>query len=128
MARDAANENLYKELTENGPKMIHRLAKTRQRRSKDIDRLSFVKDRNGNILSEDSEVKERWRNYFNTLLNTENTGEELATVSSTEGPIQDLETTEVEYQLERMKNNKYTGPDELPINLINLLRERGTTG
>ena len=113
MARDAANESLYKELAENGPKMIHRLAKPRQRRSKDIDRLSFVKDENGNILSEDREVKERWRNYFNTLLNTENTREELATVSSS--PIQDLETTEVEYQLERMKNNKSIGPDELPI-------------
>ena len=83
--------------------MIHRLAKTRQRRSKDIDRLSFVKDGDGNILNDDSEVKERWKNYFNTLLNTENNREEFATVPPTEGPVQDLEPTEVEYQLERMK-------------------------
>ena len=46
-------------------------------------------------------------------------------VPPTQGPVQDLEPTEVEYQLERMKNNKSTGPDELPIHLIKLLKERG---
>ena len=84
-----------------------------------------MKDGDGNILSDDNQVKERWKNYFNTLLNTENNREELATVPPTEGPVQDLEPTEVEYQLERMKNNKSTGPDELPIDLIKLLKERG---
>lgn len=44
MACDAAYENLYKEVDENDPKVIHRLAKPTQRRSKDIDRIPFVKD------------------------------------------------------------------------------------
>ena len=64
----AAYESLYRDLADNGPKMSHHLAKTRQRRSKDIDRLSFVKDGDRNILSDDSRVKEKWKNYFNTLL------------------------------------------------------------
>ena len=43
IARDAAYENLYKELADNGQKMIHSLAKTRQRRSKDIDRQALFR-------------------------------------------------------------------------------------
>ena len=40
IAKQAASENLYDELNKNGPKIIHRLAKTRHRRSKDIDKLT----------------------------------------------------------------------------------------
>lgn len=77
-------------------------------------------------MSEENHVKERWRNYFNTLLNTENFREELTPATPTEGPIHEIEVSEVEQQLEKMKNNKSTGPDELPIDLIKLLKDSGT--
>ena len=125
IAREAAYENLYKELYDNGPQKIYRLAKTRQRRSKDIDRLPFVREGNGEILSEEEEVKQRWRNYFDSLLNTENLREELPEIEPTQGPIAEISSSEVKQQLERMKNNKATGPDELPIDLVKLLKENG---
>ena len=78
VAKEAASENLYDKIEMNGPKIIHRLAKTRHRRSKDIDRIPFVKDIDGKILCEDEQIKKRWENYFNGLLNNENIREELS--------------------------------------------------
>jgi exonuclease III len=126
-ARDEAYENLYKELDDNGPQKIYRLAKTRQRRSKDIDILPFVRNEDGKILSNEEDVKRRWRNYFDNLLNTENPRDELAEAEQIQGPIEEISTSEVEHQLERMKNNKATGPDELPIDLVKLLKDNGIT-
>ena len=41
-----AAENLYQELESNGPKIIHRLAKTRHRRCKDMQWYGHVQRRN----------------------------------------------------------------------------------
>ena len=76
-----------------------------------------MREGNGEILSEEEEVKQRWRNYFDSLLNTENLREELPEIEPTQGPIAEISSSEVKQQLERMKNNKATGPDELPIDL-----------
>ena len=125
VAREHASENLYKELEENGPQIIHRLAKTRSRRSKDIDRMPFVRNQEGNILCDGEEIKNRWRGYFDTLLNTENRRENLDEIATVQGPIEEITTTEVKKQLERMKANKATGPDEIPIELVKKLKDRG---
>ncbi|KAL7668934.1 hypothetical protein ACOME3_009615, partial [Neoechinorhynchus agilis] len=38
--------------------------------SKDITKVKKIKDKDGNILSEEKEVKERWIEYFDRLLDS----------------------------------------------------------
>jgi len=59
-AKEKAYEQLYKDLEKNGEKSLYKLAKTRKRRYLDLDRMKFVKDSKGKILSEGEEIKERW--------------------------------------------------------------------
>jgi len=75
--KEKAYEQLNKDLEENGAKSLYKLAKTRKRRSLDLDRMKFVKDSKGKIVSEGKEIKIRWRQYFSLLLNTKNKRKEL---------------------------------------------------
>jgi len=52
-AKKKGYEDLYKNLEENGPKKIYRLARTRHRKSKDIDRIVFIKNEHVKIRSEE---------------------------------------------------------------------------
>jgi hypothetical protein len=64
VGKEKAYEEVYKDLEENGAKNLYKLAKTRKRRSLDIDRMKFVRDGDGLILSEDGDIKRRWQEYF----------------------------------------------------------------
>ena len=44
-----------------------------------------------------------------------------------QGPIPRINEEEVNIQIGKMKPNKATGPDQLPIGIIKLLKERGNT-
>jgi len=61
---------IYRDLEENGPTRIYRLARTRKRRSKDIDRIVLIKDVQGKIRSEEKDIKEIWKDYLKKLLYT----------------------------------------------------------
>ena len=74
IAKDAAYEDLYTKLdSREGIKMVYKLAKTRDRRSKDISDMPFINSLEGQILTVGSDIKLRWLTYFEGLLNTENT-------------------------------------------------------
>lgn len=126
IAKEKGYEDLYKDLEENGPKRIYKLARTRQRRAKDIDRIVFIKDEQGKIMSEDKDIKERWKEYFNRLLNTKNRTPEIGDTGVVQGPVEDISEEEVTKQIERMKLNKAKGPDELPVEMIKKLKDTGT--
>lgn len=126
-AKEAAYEKLYTELEDDGPSKIYKLAKTRQRRSKDIDHLKFVKDEDGKIFGEDDAIKERWRGYFKTLLNTQNCRDTLPTASPIQGPIEDITEEEVRVQLDKMASNKARGPDDIPIEVVKMMKDAGVS-
>ena len=44
-----------------------------------------------------------------------------------QGPVPKINEEEVNIQIGKMKPNKATGPDQLPIDIIKLLKERGNT-
>lgn len=125
IAKEGGYEELYRDLEKNGPKRIYKLAKTRTRRAQDIDRLVFVKDSQDKVLTEDVDIRKRWRQYFEVLLNTKNNRKELEEVAKTEGPIPEVSIDEVKQQLNKMANNKATGPDKLPIEVFKLLEHAG---
>ena len=71
------------------------------------------------------EVIERWREYFNNLLNVENAREQLGEVPAVEGPDQEISRKHVKKALESMKKGNAAGCSSLPIDLIKHLGESG---
>ena len=67
--------------------------------------MSFVKDENGEILSEDDVIKKIWKEYFDRLLNTQRRRKVLERVNKIEGPIEIVREEEVKQQLQSMKND-----------------------
>ena len=77
-AKIDAYEGLYEKLdSRQGIKMIYKLAKTRHRRSLDMTDGIYILDKNKVILTNSDDINNRWQQYFNHLLNVENTRETL---------------------------------------------------
>ena len=77
-----ANESAYKDLYDmldsiEGQNIIYKLSKTRERRTRYLTDIAYIKDSNGTILTDEDEIKSRWKYSFETLLNVENEREEL---------------------------------------------------
>ena len=81
--------------TREGAKIIYKLAKSRDRRSRDISDIAYVKDEHGTILTESGKIKERWKQNFDKLFNAENPREQLDELPSTEGPVEWFSLDEV---------------------------------
>jgi len=72
VAKSMAYDRLYRRLeTKEGEKDVFKLARARERRTRDLDVMRCVKDEDGKVLFEDAEIKERWQRYFSNLLNGE---------------------------------------------------------
>ena len=70
-----------------------------------------MKDGSGVVLRDEERVRERWKEYFENLLNEEYPREQHQNGT----PNQGLTRAEVESALKKMKNNKATGTDEIPV-------------
>ena len=72
-ARNRAYEELYEKLeTKQGENEVFQLAKQRNRQIKDVQQVRVIKSKTGEILMEEEKVKQRWKEYFDNLLNHEN--------------------------------------------------------
>ena len=73
-ARSRAFEGFYQVLeTKNEEQQICKIVKRREKRIRDLDQVKCIKDKEGNILVADGDIKERWRKYFYLLFNEEQT-------------------------------------------------------
>ena len=106
--------------TEEGERMIYKVAKQRARSRGDIGEVNVIKDQTGDMLTDEVKINERWREYFSNLLNVENAREQLV-----EGPVHEISREEVKNAIERMKKGKAPGCSGLPIDLIKHLGESG---
>ena len=103
MAKEEAYEELYTKLdTREGAKIIYKLAKSRDRRSRDISDIAYVKDEHGAILTESGKIKQRWKYFFDKLFNAENPREQLDELPTTEGPVECFSLEEVKKQMAKM--------------------------
>src|ERR1700733_6998372 len=114
-AKSISVQHLYEELsTKEGEAKIYKIAKTRQRNRMDKQAVNMIKDKNGKILTDEEAIKDRWKLYFDELLNMENARDTLNLLkeeNTTEGPEHEITRKEIEQALGQMRNNK--APDHL---------------
>lgn len=96
----------------NGQRKMFRLAKQMKADQKDVMGTNFIKDSDGAIKVVESEVVDRWKDYFTVLLNVESDCS-LEDMPPVLGPIENITIEEVQQALLLAKNNKSPGPSEL---------------
>ena len=102
-------------------KLLYSMAKNYRGKNKEITRT--IKKDNGTLLTEPKEVAERWKEYFNDLLNVEGI---MDTTTENENtiPLHDrneevlITEDEVAQAIKRMSTGKAAGEDGLPMELI----------
>ena len=125
IAKDAAYEDLYTQLdSREGIKMVYKLAKTGDRRTKDISDMPFINSLESQIITVGSDIMLRWLTYFEGFLNTENTRKQITSGLATDGPIDLFNENEVFEQLGKMGLDTATGPDDLPIEAVKILAKQ----
>ena len=129
VAKVKAYHKLYEDLdTTEGTKKVLRIAKQKEKSSKDIYQTRQIKSEDGDMLVKDEEITKRWQTYFTRLMNEENPREVREEVQ--EDNLDEMEAItedEVRSALKKMKNGKVVGPDNLPIEFWKCLGEEGTT-
>ncbi|GJM95223.1 hypothetical protein PR202_ga11933 [Eleusine coracana subsp. coracana] len=105
--------------TKEGEKDIYRMARIRERKTRDINQIKCIKDGVDRLLVRDEEIKDRWREYFDKLFNGEEEGPILELDDSFDDNnrrfVRRIQETEIEEALKRMKSGKAMGPDGIPI-------------
>ena len=132
-AKTRAYEAMYRRLdTKEGEQDIYKLAKTRARKTKDIDTIKFIKGEDGRILLGDKDIKDRWEVYFNNLFNQmrhesfsieARVGEGTQEIQGAE--IRRISREEVKEAIGKMGRAKAVGTDQIPIEVWKCLGEVG---
>jgi len=72
IAKSKAYERLYQKLeTKEGEKDVFKLARARANKTRDLGTVRCIKGEDGQVLMEETKIKERWRSYFSRLFNGE---------------------------------------------------------
>ena len=96
---------------------MFKVAKQMRKDQKDLIGANFIKDPEGNIKVESADVVERWKGYFENLLNIENPNN-LEEVPAVQGPLEQISHHEVEMALRMAKNGKAAGPSEVTTEMF----------
>ena len=74
---------------------------------------------------EKEKVKQRWKEYFDNLLNQENPRERKKMITEeTKWDMEDISEEEVRTGLRTMKKGKAQGPDDIPVTSGSMNRSR----
>lgn len=119
-AKGQAYADLYQKLnTKEGEKDVYKIAKLREKKTRDFNQVRCIKDENGRLLVKDDEIKRRWREYFDKLSNEENDTATIELDDSFDDTnrrfVRKIQESEVKEALKRMKTGKALGPDNIPI-------------
>ena len=119
-ARGRMYDGLYQRLgTKEGEKDIYRMAKSRERKTRDIIQVKCIKDETERLLTKDEDIKNRWREYFDKLFNEDSGSSSIELDISSDDLnrhfVRRIQESEVKDALKRMKGGKAMGPDGIPI-------------
>jgi len=124
VAKSMAYNRLFHRLeTKEGEKDVFKLARARERRTRDLGVVRCIKDENGHVLFEDAEIKERWQRYFSNLLNGEGREDPRgrdrecgeSRIDLREGGH--INKDKIKEALRKTPNGKAKGPDQIPVEL-----------
>ena len=80
--------------------------------------LKVIKDKNGEVLTENKEILDRWREYcsnmYSAAQNQDASGQQTIYTEEEPEPLLD----EIRWALDQISNGKSPGCDEVPIELI----------
>ena len=123
-AYEEQNEKLETKEEENE---LFKIAKQRNRQSKDVQQVRVIKSKTGEILIKEEKVKQRWKECFDDLLNQENPRKrrEMKT-EETKRDVEDISVEEVRTGLKKKKKKgKAQGPDDIPVEVWIALGNKG---
>ena len=69
-ARAKVYQDLYERLdSKDGENDIYRIAWMKEKKTRDLSNIRCIKDHNHKVLVKDTNIKERWKEYFDKLFN-----------------------------------------------------------
>jgi hypothetical protein len=108
-----------------GENDIYRMAKSRERKTRNIIQVKCIKDEIERLLTKDEDIKNRWQEYFNKLFNKDSESSSIELdISSNDLNRQfmrRIQESEVKDALKMMKGGKAMGPDGIPIEIWRIL-------
>ncbi|XP_071680971.1 uncharacterized protein [Lolium perenne] len=122
-ARGRAYEDLYQRLNmKEGERDIYKMAKFRERKTRDVNEVKCIKDGDDQLLVKDEAIKRRWREYFDNLYNGEAESSTIELDDSFDDTsmcfVRRIQESEVKEALRRMKGGKAMGPDGHKLALL----------
>ena len=67
------NKSIYKDMRrEEGEKILYRLARQRHQAGMDVQQVRMMKDKDGNVMTDEERALRIWKEYYMGLMNEEN--------------------------------------------------------
>jgi hypothetical protein len=112
---------------ENRKGNIFKVAKQIMRKNKDVVGSGCVKNKGGVIVTDEGEIRDRWKEYFDQLLNEEYDWDRcnLTEAGAVCGPSEEISEEEVFKAVGAMKNGKAGGPSGV---VSEMLKASGSEG
>ena len=124
-AKSKAYDELYEGLdSKEGEKTLYRLARQRHQAGKDVQQVRMMKDKDGNVMTDEKSVLRMWKEYYMGLMNEDNERERREIDGERVNlEVESVSKEEVMENMQRMKNGKAVGPDDIPVKVWKCLGE-----
>ena len=114
--------------TKEGEKTLYRLARQRHQAGKDVQQVRMMEDKDGNMMSDEESVLIIWKEYYKGLMNEENERERSGNDEERVNlEVESISKEEVRENMQRTKNGKAVGRDDIPEEVWKCLRESALT-
>ena len=126
--RNDTEADLYTKLDEDaGKKMIYKMARHRNEYSKDVKGGTFIKDRNGKLVTNREEVLQVWEGHYSELLNHEGNMSDLELPNYVHEKVNVIEIMDMEVtrELKGKKKGRAPGWDEMRAEMVDVAGEIG---